>query len=178
MRMLYLVGEPGVGKTTTLAAVTSGLAREVVNLPPRVTFYEGGALVELGHARDTFGGTDALAMNAQPRVLRALDDYRWPNVVAEGDRLANGKFFDAVRGLGYDLTVAVLTADPLVSSERREGRGQGQNESWVRGRVTKVRNLAQNYSDVLIDAGRPVAQVAADLAAHPVFNDAATAAER
>jgi predicted ATPase len=44
-RLLYLIGAPGSGKTSVLrGALAPAASVEVVNLPPRMTFYDGGAL--------------------------------------------------------------------------------------------------------------------------------------
>jgi len=176
MRMLYVIGAPGSGKTTALRHVLEPFSKEVINLPPKVTYYEAGALVQIGYDRGTFSGTDTLAMNAQPRILQALDDYRWDNVVAEGDRLANVGFFEGVRAIGYDLTVAYMDTPLAMAAERREMRGSDQNQSWVNGRITKAHRLAERCATVTLD-GKPWSDVIArQLALQSVFNQAANVA--
>lgn len=111
---------------------------------------------QLGKERDNFAGTDALSMACQPDVLEWLKlnieaDPILP-VVAEGDRLANVSFFNATKALGYDLTVAYLDTPSGMLQARRAMRsrvtGAAQNASWVAGRETKCRTLAQQVVDL------------------------------
>lgn len=169
--LLYLIGEPGVGKSTTMQELTAGLDRWYSARPlhherlargPRETL-----AVELGRTREGFPGTDTLALNANPRAIEFVYSRPAPIVLAEGDRLANMRFLKGAAVAGYLVHVAYLTAsDPAVPAARRAGRGSQQNEAWLRGRQTKVRNLAaaarQAGMEVLsVDtAARTPAQVA------------------
>src|ERR1700757_2983373 len=105
MNLLYLIGEPGVGKTALMAELVKGRSRRVRTQPFAHTVYEGG-LVQLGRERSNgYGGTDSLSMSVSPLAIAALENHIWPKIVGEGDRLAHGKFFDAAKEYGYDLEV-------------------------------------------------------------------------
>lgn len=169
MNLLYLIGEPGSGKSTLTAALVQGRRRRVHKEPFAHTLYEGG-LVQLGRERGGgFSGTDALSMSVQPKVVAVLEARAWPNVLGEGDRLANGRFFTAAREAGYEVDVALLQVDEELAAARRAERGSNQDPTWLAGRRTKVNNL-QPYVTITLDASRSVAALVDELSGHRVFN--------
>lgn len=171
-RLVYVIGEPGAGKTTAVDAYCA--AYEPIDLdapiPHRAWMDDGDlAFVTLGRHRPPFSGTDTLAMNVQPVATTWLSHPASPRLVlAEGDRLGNAKFLNAMRDVGRDVTVVYLATDPDVAQARRTARsastGTEQNASWVAGRVTKVSRLVETFDPVRIDGNRPVDEIAADLA--------------
>lgn len=155
MRLTYLIGEPGVGKTTLLSAVTDGLRGMAVRRPFARTLYDCG-VVELGEARAVFGGTDTLSMSVQPKVLEWAEMPDYPDIVGEGDRLANAKFFQGMKDLGYDLCIVHCSAPPDVLTERRLARAAAhsmkpQDAVWLQGRQTKVARLAEAWATIQLD---------------------------
>jgi hypothetical protein len=158
--LLYMSGEPGAGKSTLMAELTRGLYR--VPLPPAADAPARdllrqplGALmedvaVELGRRRDSFSGTDALpqtAITAAETYLRSgLAERETTLLLAEGARLANGRFLRAATATGWTVVLVHLHA-PAAAAERRAKRAAElgkpeQNPSWVKGRATAARNLA------------------------------------
>jgi hypothetical protein len=167
VNLLYIIGEPGVGKSALAAELVRGRRRRVRQQPFVHTEYEGG-LVQLGRERSGRSGTDALSMSVSPLALRVLEAGIWRQVLGEGDRLAHVGFFEGARKAGYAVEVVLLSAPPEVAAERREKRGSEQDGSWLAGRLTKVRNLAE-HATMTLDATRPVAELAAELADHPAL---------
>lgn len=175
-RLLYLIGPPGVGKTTALDAALAGVHRYEQSHPFAFQCYsvrgENGNFsgAQLGGRRASFGGTDTLPMNVQPKVVEWLGRTPIANIAAEGDRLGNAKFFDAVVAQGWELTVCWLEAPWAVCQARRDGRGSSQNETWLKGRHSKVERLAVNWCSTawVIDGCASVEAVAARLREHPV----------
>jgi len=175
--MLYLIGVPGAGKTTLLARALEGVPCTPVAFPFAHRRYPGGIL--LGAARaGGFGGTDALPMSVQPKVLAWLAGKPPPApvVVAEGDRLANDSFFHAVRALGWDLCVLALDLPPGEAAARRVARAAAlgtrpQNPRWLKGRETKVTTLAARYCppEFRLDATLPLELLIPILRTHPML---------
>lgn len=151
MNMLYIIGEPGVGKSTLLAHLTRGLEVERTDSPIPFRRYDCG-VVELGVRRPDFPGTDAYPMNAQPAVVQFLTDVQPKLVIAEGDRLGNHKFFDEARLIGYHVQVVAIVG-PEVAEMQRRIRGSNQDRTWLKGRRTKVANLITGEDAHCINAG-------------------------
>lgn len=158
-QLVYLIGKPGAGKTTLMNAVFSKVGWIQNRLPVAHVVYPGG--IEIGVRRKLFAGTDGLSMNIQEHALRFIRDCQYDAIVAEGDRLGNARFFNAVRQW-VDLTVYLLDTPDEVAAERRRARGSNQSESWVKGRVTKVNGLSGyvtyrlnglNFDEALRDFG-------------------------
>ncbi len=165
--LLYLLGVPGVGKSTLMARLVQGKRRRVRLDPFAHTVYEDG-LVQLGRERADFSGTDSLSMSVMPKAIAALEAGAWPRIVAEGDRLASAKYFQAAEDAGYSLVVVLLEAPEEVCAERRAERGSAQDPSWMAGRRTKVARLAE-WVTLWLDAREPVELLAEQLAGQPVF---------
>ena len=177
-RMIYLVGQPGAGKSTLMAALTKGLVRcpwdehTVAHdqLVDRVTGEVVGA--ELGKQRGAFSGTDALASSIIDKAVPWVQSQPYDLLLAEGARLANRRFIDAATGAGYAVIVALLDHDDADTWRKRRSKalGREQSPSWVKGRLTASRNLAATYPGALVVAGAvipPEAGKAITLAGHP-----------
>ena len=140
MKLIYLIGEPGVGKTTAMRELTSRLGPAVETTKP-FAHRVGADWMELGRERGTFSGTDALSMSVQPMAIGFLRQAARDNLVrlvlGEGDRLGTGSFLDAV-GVFADVRLVGLVAPPEVAAARRELRGSRQAETWLKGRINKV----------------------------------------
>lgn len=156
---LYLIGEPGVGKTTLMRTLTDGHAPWVTHAPFPHIVYDDGGVAQIGVNREAFSGTDGLSMSIQPKVTEWLQQRPYRHLLAEGDRLANAKFFRAVAEAGYELRVAYLVGQDAAAA-RRLARAQTmhfapQDPGWVEGRKTKVRNLAMEFSALPLNADLP-----------------------
>ena len=111
----------------------------------------GDTVTQLGYDRETYGGTDALAFNVQPKVIEWLSACTTPLLIGEGDRLANDAFFTAVQKQGWELTIAHIKVKELVALKRMTQRGSDFNPAWVRRTMTKVDNLAARWNVVTIN---------------------------
>lgn len=154
MNSLYLIGYPGVGKTTLLATILETLPQFVVTEPgtlkhvkywPSNEDFNG---IQLGVPREGgFGGTDSLPLNAITAMERWLSQSPPDWLVAEGDRLANDRFFSFLSSMGT-LTVCHLVCPPEVLVDRLQKRGSGQDPRWLAGRKTKTDTLAMRYGAI------------------------------
>jgi len=159
-RLVYLSGEPGVGKSTLMRQLTAGLLRHSLpaddDAPARDLLLTPRSrrvlAVELGRARDAFSGTDALpsaviaAAERYVRDGRARDEA--PLLLAEGARLACRRFLTAAVAGGWQVTLVHLRGEHL-AAERRATRAATlgrppQNPAWVKGRRTAAANLARD----------------------------------
>lgn len=147
--LAYIIGVPGAGKTTLVNALTAGAGGHVVTgkgIPAHVLYPTG--IAQIGRPRENgFGGTDALAMSAQPVVLRWMEDEVFgppPLLFGEGDRLANASFFTAAREQGWDVTIVHVALSPQTAAARRAARGSKQDPTWLQGRATKVARLVDS----------------------------------
>lgn len=173
--LIYLSGEPGVGKSTLMAELTRDWSAVTImptaDAPARVAYFTANRLppdtdpapwwerpelraVEIGRHRPTFSGTDALPQTvvgvAEIYLTSGLAARETPLLLAEGARLANRRFLQAALIAGWRL-ILVHLANPGVAAQRRRDRAAAlgvreQHPSWVMGRRTAATNLAAEVS--------------------------------
>jgi hypothetical protein len=151
--LVYVIGEPGVGKSTAMRMATEGLQRAPIPGAPvrEVLLHPVTAVVagiELGRRRPGgFSGTDALPMNAVVAAEeylvsgRAADETRL--LLGEGARLGNRRFLAAAADAGWAVNL-VTVIGPETAIRRRQARGTHQNPAWVKGAATSAARLASN----------------------------------
>jgi len=153
MKIVYVIGEPGSGKTTLMKRVMeySGVTKDIhVNEKfPLVPFHTNGQnLIVLGKYAegDVFGGTDKTSMAIQPQAIDMLKAMKNVpiNITAEGDRLTTASFIEHIVE-EYDATIYYLRTTPDVRQVRYKERGSNQNETWLNGRITKIQNILTNF---------------------------------
>ena len=148
MRAVYVVGAPGVGKSTAV-----DLAFPPLGEPERVGSLLWVERIErglrLGRTRSEFGGTDALGMAVNPEAVVWAESAVLPAlVVGEGARLATSTFLGALAERG-DLRVVHLVADPRRLAERRADRTQ--DVAWQRGATTRADRIAAAFGATTLD---------------------------
>lgn len=163
--LTYVFGEPGIGKSTLVDALTRGMKYEDMDKPFAHRLYDNGVHA-LGRIREHFPGTDTLPMNAQPMVLTWLQYSHPEYVLGEGDRLTNQSFFAETERLGYELHLYYLQG-PALAATRRDARESHQNPVWLKGRQTKVQRIAAALPVTIITPSLPP-PVLARLMADPV----------
>lgn len=146
--LVYIVGEPGIGKSTTVAKVVANYNKvENYSAPiPHLVYADQDGiftLAQLGKNRDNFSGTDALPMNIIESAAEFFKQYPYPKILAEGARLANKRFLQIALDAGYKVVLVALEGE-TEALERRLARGSKQSESWIKGRRSASRNLADN----------------------------------
>lgn len=171
--LVYLFGEPGAGKSTLTRDAIGGIMktgfRQRKPFAHTIFPFAGGMTAYLGEddGKGLFPGTDRLSMGAQPLAIKFLRDAAIRTVIAEGDRLATVSFFEAALQTGHKiLAVHVVSSQ---ADRRRKKRatqaGKKQNETWVKGRISKVEKLAEycrskegngiRYEQIDTDQARP-----------------------
>jgi len=174
-----LGGAPGTGKTTLTRTILQRLetlnhgppSRHSLGVAHGLMYAEAGVFV-FGHWRhgDVYAGTDRLSMSVQADAL-ALVQYLhtqvWAGqhggILAEGDRLYNGKMFASLAGMQpyISLRNVVLTAEPQVLQARYAQRGSSQKESFIKGRHTKIQNIGKVYGMEQLPTNTPAQAFAA-----------------
>ena len=149
MDFMYVIGEPGVGKSALMTALVGNHHYESSTSPFAHSRFDIGPMY-LGAFRSKYPGTDALSLSVQPEVVRFIGGVKPEFVMAEGDRLANDKFFDAVARIGYAMHIYYLYADKDTLEARRTARGSDQAPTWMKGRKTKAARLASSWDALSI----------------------------
>lgn len=165
MIVYYLIGYPGSGKTTLMNTMLNPYFRECLYKPVKHTVYPELSAMELGwrnlqHA--LFMGTDTLPFDAQPKVIEWLQHEPYAIVFGEGDRLGNRKFRDCLLLQGIDFRLIYLEISAELALYRRRQRGTYQDATWVKGRMTKVNNLAAD-ADYRLDGNQSPKELAEQL---------------
>jgi GTPase SAR1 family protein len=169
MIVVYLIGVAGVGKSTTVKELTNDWSlRMEAPKPFAHRHYDTphGRGIVLGKDVEPFGGTDTLSWTAINHVgdfFNACAQRNVQIIIGEGDRFANGRFFDEASAHGT-LLLFSLEAPDDVTEDRRQVRAAKfntplQNATWIAGRKTKTTTLAEKYGAFPIDATQPTSSV-------------------
>jgi len=93
---------------------------------------------------ELFSGTDKLSMAVQP-TAQDFVRYVKRNILFEGDRLFTPSFLKFLSVLPYTkLRILILTAPKKMLEKRYKARGSNQSETFLKGRDTKYKNIAED----------------------------------
>ena len=140
--LIYLIGEPGSGKSTLIREFTKDWEAQPFKTPiPHIVYSFNGEVmaVQLGADHPTFPGTDRLSYSVHAKATAFVSDSPFATIIGEGDRLTTTGFITGVTG--RNIVLVLLDAERATLAERRNTRGTEQNETWLRSRRTKVNNL-------------------------------------
>lgn len=172
---MYVLGAPGVGKTTLVRELIvrraeaerrmfGGTGVRLVDSPKWTILHEQPrspyAMCAAGHyTGETFDGGDTVPYSG----ARAALDY-WtahlaslPLTVLDGQRFATGPSLEFLR---QHAGRAVITGVHLVARDaqlqaRRQHRGSNQAPSWIKGATTGAANFAHKINATEIQAETP-----------------------
>lgn len=159
MKLTHYIGAPGSGKTTMmrqkLEALRSVEADEFVK-EGFVTYHRfpQQKTIILGcYDERTFSGTDTWSKAAPPKFRQWLLDnaakYEDYSILSEGERLSNSPTLDAMFATG-NMELFLLDTPPEELERRRQSRNNSQNETWLKGMETRIRNLCNKYTHTVI----------------------------
>ena len=146
----FIVGAPGVGKTTALAALLDPFGTQLVP-SPKWTLCSPVAMV--GHYTGaSHDGGDTVPYNGAQAALDFWRDYLLtdPSLVAfvfDGDRFSTANVLSFVMEHAekndVDVCCVYLDASQEALDERRAARGSTQDPAWMKGRGTKAARFAE-----------------------------------
>lgn len=160
MKITYYIGVPGSGKTTLMR----NKLEEFRKVEPDEWVKEGFVtyhkfpsqkVIVLGkYDERTFSGTDTWSKAAGVKFRQWLLDNEeslkdW-TITGEGERLSNNPNLDAMFATGNMELVLVQVSDEELD-RRRAARNNTQNESWMRGMQTRIRNLCSKYDHTVLN---------------------------
>jgi hypothetical protein len=149
MKVIAIGGEPGSGKTTLMKRVV-----EHYNMQPKydeyklVPYLQNQNIYVLGKYEEAqvFAGTDRMSMAVQPEAIKFLATLPENSIVLyEGDRLFTASFLENCVNK-YDTRIVYLSTEKTVRQERYKERGSSQDETWLRGRESKIANILTNFT--------------------------------
>jgi len=153
MKVIAIGGEPGAGKSTLMKRFIEEIRAvpkyNEYKLVPYLQYFEIFILGKYEEG-EVFSGTDRMSMAVQPEAVKFL---AWlPEnaiVLFEGDRLFNNSFLEHCNE-NYDTKIIYLKTTKDVRTERYKDRGSNQNETWLRGRESKINNILTNMTLMFI----------------------------
>jgi hypothetical protein len=159
--VLWIVGEPAVGKTTLASSFLREGQGLIGRLIPKPKWTVNGTTVAAGHySGEPFDGADTIPYNGAKEAL----DYWFKNLlrsaqltIFDGDRLSNQPTIENIKTVqefcrnigGLRMACILLIGDEKEIADRRTARSD-QDEVWVRGRRTKAMNFAMKFPDRVV----------------------------
>jgi gluconate kinase len=146
MRLIYLIGLPGCGKSTVMKTFMEQLGDFTTERPiDLLDSHVHGNIRVLGKYEDgeTFSGTDRLSMAVSPKAVEYFSTNPDEIVIGEGDRLNNSGFFDTFE----DKVIIHLTVSDEERQRRYKERGSDQSDKFIQTVNTKVNRICEKYGD-------------------------------
>lgn len=145
-KVIYLAGVPAAGKSTIFRAVREALFKQATPFHyDTLRGIQDGPYRMLGVFDGTITeGTDRLSNAVIDDAIRYIAEQdRGPEpvvVFAEGDRLFNDSFLEAVNA-----TLIVIDAEQNTLRRRHRERGDSQQAEFLRSRRSKVDNFCKRH---------------------------------
>ena len=146
IKVIALVGIPGVGKTFLFRELMGGLEWKVFRYN-KLRFHKmknkDVFILGLYPSNKTFAGTDMLSMNILSDVFSWFKVIESGIVLFEGDRLNNRKMYDFLsrERVGLEI-IELLVSDRTLELNRKD---RVQSQSFQKRIFTKINNIKEAY---------------------------------
>jgi len=148
MKLIYLIGMPGTGKSTVMKELMNGIDWERNKPIDLLESHVSENIRVLGKYEDgeVFSGTDRLSMAVAPKAIEWISTNPNEVIIGEGDRLNNKAFFEKAKELG-ELHIIQLTVSDEERERRYKERGSEQSDKFIQTVKTKCNNIAEHFGD-------------------------------
>jgi len=167
-KALWIVGEPGVGKTTLVRALVGSEPSKLID-SPKWTLVGDFALA--GHyTGGTFDGADTVPYNAVDTTLTYWETElvaKTPVTIFDGDRFSHESARERISRSAVPMVLHLVAPAEVVAARRKE-RGSNQDPSWLKGRKTKSEKFARTFpaeGTLVLDAKLPTEELRAKVEA-------------
>lgn len=146
MKLIYLIGMPGCGKSTVMKTLMGRIGEFKTDRPIDLLdshVHSNVRILGKYEEGETFSGTDRLSMAVSPKAVEYFSTNPDEIVVGEGDRLNNKKFFDVFE----DKVIIHLTVSDEERQRRYQERGSDQSDKFIQTVRTKCNNILEEYGD-------------------------------
>lgn len=146
MKLVYLIGIPGTGKSTVMKEFMRHFDWQQERVIDLLDTHVSGNVRVLGKYEDgeTFSGTDRLSMAVAPKAIEWAETNPEEVVFGEGDRLNNKAFFESCKP---NLHIIHLTVSDEERQRRYAERGSDQPEKFIQTCRTKCKNILDQFGD-------------------------------